>query len=229
MIAWLGVALAGVVGDGAAAFEEGDLDRAIAAWEAAGADGAQRSGVVEYDLGVAYWRKGDLPRSIARLRAAERLRPRDGHVQHNLALARSGLEGVPVPVGPAAVWMQVLAPGEVGLLGLFVTLLGSTVLVAGARSARWRARGAVVLGVGLLLGGLGAWGVAEHGAHPVAVVVDQDAVLRDGASVGAGERFRLSPGAEVRVVRSAGDFLLVEDGRGRRGWAARSAVDVTAP
>lgn len=210
------VACSNALEEGVRAFDAGHLDEAIASWEAAG---PHRSGVVSYDLGVAYYRAGDLPRSVAALRAAARLRPRDENVQHNLALARSGIEGAPTPVGQPA-WSLVLTAGEVGLAGVLVTALGSAILLLG----RGRAGGAAVLTGGLVIGIFGAVSANDQHQHPVGVVVDAEAVLRDAASINSGERLRLPPGTEVRVERRLGDFVLVQDGRGRRGWAPANAV-----
>lgn len=221
----IAAARAGVVADGAAAFESGQLDQAIGAWEAAG---GSPSGVVEYDLGVARYRQGDRPRAIARFRAAARLRPRDGQVQHNLALTRSELPaGLPAPIDAGPGWTQVTTPGELGLLSLLGVAAGSAVLVASRiRRAVSRSLGAGILVVSLAVGAFAARAADHAWSHPVAVVVDQEAVLRDAAALGAGERLRLPAGTEVRVERAYGDFLLIEDGRGRRGWVPRNAVDV---
>lgn len=227
MIALLaGIAHAGIVGDGAAAFEQGQLDDAISAWEQARADGGQPSGIVEYDLGIAYYRKGDLPRAASRFRAAARLRPRDPNVHHNLALVRSGLHGVPEPVGDPG-WMQVVTPGELGLLGVILAGFGSLLVtvgpwvVSGGRQA-----GMVVLATGIVCGVVGARGAQDHALHPVGVVVDEEIVLRDAASIDAGERLRLPVGTEVRVERAWDGFLLIEDGRDRRGWVSSNAIDL---
>jgi hypothetical protein len=48
--------------------------------------------------------------------------------------------------------------------------------------------------------------------------------VRDAAAVDAGERFTLPAGTEVLVERADGAFLLVADGRGRRGWIPANAV-----
>jgi hypothetical protein len=226
ILLFAGLARAGIVGDGAAAFEQGQLDDAIAAWEQARADGAQPSGTVEYDLGIAYYRKGDLPRAAARFRAAARLRPRDSNVHHNLALVRSGIEGVPDPVGDTG-WTRVLTPGELGVLGVLISALGSLLVVVGPwflSSAR--PAGAVVLATGIGCGALGASGARSQAEHPVAVVVDGEVVLRDAAAIDAGERLRLPVGTEVRVVRTWDGFLLVEDSRDRRGWVSRDAIEL---
>ncbi|MEQ1507968.1 MAG: hypothetical protein ABMB14_37415, partial [Myxococcota bacterium] len=52
----------------------------------------------------------------------------------------------------------------------------------------------------------------------------QEIVLRDAPNVNAGERLRLPPGTEIRVVRRSGGFLLIEDGRARRGWVPSNGV-----
>jgi hypothetical protein len=215
------IAAAGPVADGAAAFDEGRLDEAIAAWEAPADQGWALSGVAHYDIGIAWYRKGDMPRAVARFRGAARLRPRDPYVHHNLALARAGLVSAPEPVGGDA-WRRVVTPGELGLLGILLAGLGSLGMVL----RRTRAASAAVWATGIGVGGIAVAGAWEAALHPVAVVVDAEAVLRDAASVEGGERFRLPPGAEVRVERSLDEFLLVEDARERRGWVARNAVEL---
>ena len=218
LLVWLaGAAAAGSIADGAAAFDAGRLDEAIAAWH--GEEGATLSGVAQYDLGVAYYRKGDLPRAVAHFRGAARLRPRDPWVHHNLALARAGLTNLPDPVGGDG-WGRVATPGELGLLGVFVTAIGSFLMLC----SRVRPAGTAVWLVGLGTGGVAAAGARWDAHHPVAVVVDAEAVLRDAATVSGGERLRLPPGAEVRVQQAYDDFLLVEDARARRGWVPRNAV-----
>ncbi|MBX2798806.1 MAG: tetratricopeptide repeat protein [Myxococcales bacterium] len=228
LLLWVGLALAGPVSEGAAALEEGRLDDAIAAWSQVAEDGGAPSGRVSYNLGTAWYRKGDWPRAVAHLRAAARLRPRDGAVQHNLALARAELGSVPPATSLPAAWMSVLTPGELGGIGLIFTALGSLLVVIGRSDPRLTRR---LLGLAVMIGGFVLGGIAVAGgraqiAHPLAVVVDGEAVLRDSASVNAAERFRLDPGAEVAIEKRYSGFLLVRDGHGRRGWVSSSAVEV---
>ena len=227
LLLWfVGLVLAGPVEDGAAAYEGGQLDDAIAHWEAA-SEGGRASGAVEYNLGTAWLRKGDAPRAIVRLRAAARLRPRDGSVHHNLALARSMLGPTPPAVGLPSPWMSVVTPGELGLLGVLMAALGSLFVVLHelGRGGPGRLAGGALLALGVVVG-MTAWsGSRALAAHPVAVVVGSEAVLRDSASVNAGERFRLPPGAEVRVERVLRGFMLVQDGHERRGWLAEGASE----
>lgn len=218
---------AGGVAEGVEAYDAGQLDAAVEAWDAPRSEGRGTSAVAAYNIGTAYLRKGDAPRSIVHLRAAARLRPRDGDIQHNLAVARAMLGAVPPAVGLPDTWMSVVTPGELGLLGLLLAALGS-VAIGAHRVGRGPGRGT---GAALLLGGLVVGGAAVRGAtllqqHPVAVVTEPEAVLRDGPAVDAGEHHRLPAGSEVRVERSYQGFYLIEDSRGRRGWLAAGAADL---
>ncbi len=230
MIVWLltAAAVAGSVAEGAEAFDAGRLDEAIQIWD----DGAAErpSGTILFDLGNAWYRKGDLPRAIAHYRAAQQRRPRDGDVHHNLALARSELGPVPPPVLSLRVWMSVLTVTELALIGALITALGSLLMVR-SRFGRGRSAARLVGGVvawllGLLLVGVAVAGTFAVRAQPVAVIVEGETLVRDAASVAASERHRLKAGTEVRVQRGYGGFLLVEDSMGRRGWIAEGTAVV---
>jgi len=218
-----------VVAEGTTAFSDGRLEEAVQIWSAA-TSADEPSGVLAYDLGTAWYRKGDPARAIGWLRAAARLRPRDGNVHHNLSLARADLgAGIPEPVGPPAAWMAIVTPGEIGLLGILVTVVGSALLVA---TRRWggfvagRPLGLAALAIGLCSGGAGVWGAATSASHPAAVVLVDGVAARDGPAIDAGVLFTLPAGTEVRVERSEGPFLLFQDGRARRGWIPRDAAHV---
>lgn len=227
MIPWVSVALAGVVSDGALAYDEGRLEEAATIW--ASGVSRQASGVLLYDLGTVWYRRGDPARAVAYLRGALALRPRDGAVHHNLALARSELGILPPPVDAPVSWSLVVTPGELGMAGVVLTALGSLALAVGVRREGWTLPGTVALVVGLGASGVAGWGAMELWQHPVAVVVDQATSLRDAASADGRARADLPVGTEVRVERRYGGFLLVEDGRGRRGWVADGAVQLPHP
>jgi hypothetical protein len=221
---WATLAFGGPVGEGAQAYADGDLEQAVSVWD--DAMGGVPSGALLYNLGTAWYRRGDPARSVAYLRGALALRPRDGSVHHNLALARSELGSVPAPVDPPVAWSLVVTPGELGLLGVLVTGLGSLLVVVGVRREGLTMPGVAALGVGLTMGAAATWGGLQQQWHPIGVVVDQPIALRDAASLQGRARTELPVGTEVRVDRHYGGFLLVEDGRGKRGWVPDGALVV---
>ena len=223
---WLCVALAATPDEAVDLLEQGQATEAVDVFEAAATEvstAGVASGALHYNLGTAYLAAGDTPRAVAHLRAARVAYPRTGDVSHNLALARSALDGVPEPTEDAPSWTGLVTPVELGLLGLLGLLLGT---VGGARAVQRREPSLgffFVWLLGLTVGGAAVWGHMTQHDLPVLVVVDQEAVVRDVAAVTGLEKHRLPPGSEVRVERRLGAFVLVQDGRGRRGWVPADA------
>ena len=216
-------AAAGPLDDGAADWADGDIEAALADWQPS-ADGGWGSGQIKFDVGNAFYRRGDLPRAIAYWRAAGVYRPRTSGVAHNLALARSELTGVPTPVGAPAIWMRIVTPGELGLLGLALAAFGSGLLVTRRRrkASRWPGILSSLGGTAVTL--VAVWGWWAQADAPLAVVVDTPAVARSTPDAGAESRMTLESGAEVAVVQAMRGFLLVETGEAERGWIPEGSV-----
>lgn len=216
-------AFGGPVSDGAEAWEGGDIEAAIQAWQPS-VDAGWGSGRVKFNLGNAYYRRGDMPRAIAYYRAAAVYRPRSPGVSHNLALARSELDGVPDPAAGGSLWMRILTPGELGILGLLLAALASGGLVLQRRQQGNRL-GFAALGIlGAVLATLASFGWWSQASRPLAVVVDAPAIARVIPNPGADPKHTFDPGSELAVLRVQGDFLLVESGEGERGWVPDGAV-----
>ena len=226
LLAGCGTAL----GEGSSAVSSGDLPRATIILNDV-AKGGQASGAVWFDLGTVWYLRGDLPRAVHCWRQAARLRPRDADVQHDLALARSRLPGTPPPVVESLA-SRVATPGELGVVGAALAAIGSLLAL------RWRrypnsdvnvrlAAGFWVVGLGV--GALGTFADFDSRNHPVAVVIDNEIRVRAMPEPEASERFRLPPGSEVAVEQESGDWVLVRDGRERRGWVTALSLAITGP
>jgi len=219
----LALALAGPVEDGAAAWEAGELDQAIATWEAA-LDEGRGSAILHTNLGVAHYRRGALPQAIAHWRMARVLAPRDPDPGHDLAVARAELEAPPPPADPVPPWLKVATVGEYGVLGTVLLLLASIGAWAG-RLRGWSPWPWVpVAALGVLLGVASVEGARQLRAHPAAVVLDAGIALRAEPDPAAPAVRRLPPGTELRVERRLADFVLVATGDGERGWVPEAAL-----
>lgn len=219
------LALAGPVEEGAAAWEQGDMDGAIAAWEGA-LDEGRGSVTLHTNLGVAWYRKGDLPRAIAHWRMARILGPRDPDPAHDIAVARAELEGPPRPANPVPAWLVIATVGEYGVLGTVLLLLASVGAWVG-RLRRWPVWPWLVVGLlGAVFGVASVEGARRLRDQPVAVVLDEGVGLRADPDATAPAARRLPPGTELAVQRRRPDFLLVATGDGERGWVPSAAVAV---
>lgn len=221
---WLVGTAEASVGEGYAAWAEGDVEAAITAWQRDDAP----SGVRAYDLGTALLTAGRPVEALPPLLLAARVRPRDGDVFHNLSLARAAVvvaagEAVTVPPPPPLepAIARVITSGELGALSLGASAAASVV------TALRRHVGGAVVAAALLLAVLLAAGTAyawrEVQAHPAAVLQVAAPVRAAPDPLSPGER-ELPPGTEVRWLRGWGSFVLVEDGKGRQGWVARDAL-----
>lgn len=229
MIALLlcGLALGGPVAEGAAAWDRGAAQEALGTWTAALEQG-DPSGVLLYDLGVASYRLGEMPRAVGYWRAASRLRPRDPRLVHNLARARNEVEGAPPPVGWQRRWMALVTPGELGLAGLLLLAVALGGLAwrrrQGARGRAW-----IAFALAAMVPTAIAWSGARAVVRQPVVVVLEDTAVRDAATAEAEIGFHLAPGAEVRIEQGLGPFVLVRTGDDRRGWIPRRTVFHVGP
>lgn len=194
---------------------------------------------IEYDLGNAYYRLGDLGLAVLHYLRAQRLAPRDAMIAANLSYVRGRVEPAIESTGESkllrrlAFWHHTLSLQErfqvavlasvVGWFGMFVWLRG-----------RWRPvliASLVAIVLAVAVGGSAAWQLREDAREPVAVVVDGEHVLR----LGRGEAYDpalsepLGPGVEVRVIERRGDWVRVRLADGKTGWLPGRAVQPVVP
>lgn len=220
---WLAGCGSGDLSAGMSAFEAGEHAAAAEAWIAAG--GEQPSADLAYDVATARWHAGEKARALAWWRYARARAPRDGDIQHGLALARADLPGTPDPV-PNLPVLEVLSADE---LAVIAALLLASAVVGGARWLRGGPSTPFLVHAALAAASAGvAVQALDEAAQPVAVVVEGDASVREVPEPASTVRFQLAPGSEVRVSRLRGAWALIEDGKGRRGWTPRSTLEIPA-
>lgn len=220
----LSLARADVVAEGAAILESGDVDGAIAVLEK-GLDEPDPGVALYYNLGCAWYRKGDAVQALGWWRRARQLSPWDSDLAHNVALARTDLppgQGRPAPVSERRAWRELMTPGPIAAMGLLSAAAGTGALGV----ARWqglsRWPGALLWLAGLIVTALAVDGVLQE--RPIGVVVLEVARLRDAPGSVSQELGMIPQGTEVRVDERRQDWLMVVTGDGRAGWVPDRSV-----
>jgi tetratricopeptide (TPR) repeat protein len=195
---------------------------------------------VFYDLGLAYAHLGRHGRAVAAFERALRGRPGDAGALAGLEASRTALgrrraerQGEAVvdagtPFGESlfgSVSEDVLAASVLVLMALFFGLLTSLSFATAERTRL--AIGVITPLVGISLTILGFGLLARTGAFdpgPAAIVVHEDASLREGPSAAATERHRALEGERAYVLGSEAGFAHVVLGGGREGWVSEGEI-----
>lgn len=225
--------------EGNEAFFRADYASAARSYEAleeAGVDDAD----VHYNLGVTYARLGAYGRAIVELERALRLRPSDDRARAALDASRSIVgrrhaerEGEAVVEAGAPFGEALFAGLSESALALVVALFdlvffGVLAALFFVRGERMRIALGVVgplafVGLALTGGGLASRrGVFSDG--PAAIVVEDDAALREGPREDATVRTRALEGERAEVIARDGAWARVRLGGGREGWVGTDDV-----
>lgn len=193
---------------------------------------------VYYDLGLAYAHLGQHGRAVAAFERALRARPGDDGALAGLEASRAVLgrrraerEGEAVvdagtTLGESlfvSVSEDVLAVAVLALTALFFGLLHGLAVVSRERERLRLGLGVAtpLVGIALTVAGLGL--AARAGAFdpgPPAIVVVEDAAVREGPSAAATERHEALEGERAYILDTEPGFAHVILGGGREGWVA---------
>jgi len=190
---------------------------------------------VEYNLGNAYFRLGELGRAILHYERARRLRPVDPDIRANLELARSRRIDRVEPQEAAAVvhWTRALqerlGPDRQALafLALLWVIAGLTTW-ASIRSSGWSpwvgwALAALVLAAALTaLSWLVTWHRLE--GERIAVVLDASVEVLAGPGENNASLFTVHEGLTLTVRSERPDWVQVSLPNGLNGWIPRAAL-----
>ncbi len=218
-------------------YQEGAFTDAVEAYEAV-RQGGFTSAALEYNLGNAYYKAGDLARSILHWERALALDPGDEDALANLALARTLTvdEIEPLP----EFWLVSVLRWWVDLLprGALITLVGGGwILLTGGVAARLvsptqlgsrvgRASAVaggllvVVLGINLVVRESGL-GRAERGI----VMIESVPVRSAPAAEDDLTLFQVHEGTRVRIDQQAGQWVEVVLDDGKVGWLPLEAIE----
>lgn len=198
-------------------------------------DAETRNAALDYNLGNACFRLGELGRAILHYRRAERLDPADTALQANLRYARNRVEPYIEPTGGQRLihrlmfWANRTSIQQRFWLASIASLAGWLGLTL---RLRWRSRPLLVLACLAIVLGLAnaasvGWQLHDESHRPPAVVLGGEHLLRLGAGEGYDSALTqpLGPGVELRVLSRRGEWLQVELRDAKTGWLPASAVE----
>lgn len=227
-----------IIARGNQAYQEGDYESAIEAYDAVRQNGFSSAGL-EYNLGNAWFKAGSLGRSILHWERARRLAPADDDVLANLELARSltvdDVEPLPTFWLTTAVtrWVDLLPRATLRIVVLlsWLAVTGGVVvrLLAGgdalASAGRWTFR----IGLGALVVFGSTFFVRELGVlEPERAIVMVEAVPVRSAPAEEDDLtlFQIHEGTRVRIDERTGAWAEVVLDDGKVGWIPIDAVEV---
>lgn len=213
---------------GNAAYLAGDWEKAAAAY-----DQLDRQGVVSpdlyYNMGVAYFRLGNLGRAVWAFERAVQLEPKDEDARFNLVQVRKLLsrrttdkiEGAERD----AFWIRVVSsmtPSTQTWLFVIFYLLTFWFLfwrlrVSKESRAPWDAAAALT-GVAAVLAGVLLLGRAALDRIPFGIVLAEEVAVKEGADANYRTNFQIHAGLRVRLLEQDGSWMRVRLANGLEGW-----------
>jgi tetratricopeptide (TPR) repeat protein len=209
-------------------YEQGKFRDAISAYQKIIQTG-RVSPALYFNLGNAFFKSGEVGRAVAAYRQAERMDPRDPDLRANLQFVRSQIPGPTLSPGRWERWLGRLTLNEWAVLAAIALWSWLLLLALGQLWPAWRQSlrtFQLIGGIGTVaLGGcLGATLLA--GSAQTAIVITDDAAVRNGPLDEAPAAFTVHDGAELTVLDHKNDWWQVSAGDRRIGWLKRDQVVV---
>jgi len=186
---------------------------------------------VNYNLGNAYFKTGNLPEAVLHYRKAWYAAPRDADIQTNLKFTLNAA-GAAYP-SPSIMdhFFSPLSKSEWGkiALGAYVSIFIFLVLAQLIRPARSLLRKISLLPLLLLFVAAGGWFYwHQYTTHPEAVIVTTDATTRYTPVDGSTAHFRIPFAAIVRIQRANNEWVRVEYNH-EVDWLKRKHIKTILP
>lgn len=212
------------------AYAQGQYREAVASYRSV-LDAGYASVALHHNLGNAYYRLDDVGRAIWQYERAQRLRPGDPRLAHNLDRVRERVSGPGAASPPADGWAQLVGGWPVAWLfggGWLLLVGGLAVAVLRTRPDAplpWThptVAGPVV--AGLLVASLALTGAYAQTQHVRGVVLVDRVALRVAPDSTAAVDTTLHAGASVAVQRRNDGWADVRLAPNLRGWLPADAL-----
>jgi tetratricopeptide (TPR) repeat protein len=222
--------------EGDAAYRAGQFERAIDIYQRV-ITGGYISGPLLYNMGNAWYKRGDLGRAILYYQRAKRMMPHNRDVRYNLDLARSRtvdrIEQPPrLPIWDLVDTVRDLISRELGARLAWIFTLAAALAFAALLNVPAALRKgfriltltlSVLTLVSLLLIGLRV--AADHGPPEAVILVDKVS-LHSAPDPTSLEVFSLHTGTTVTIVKQLESWWEVRLADGRQGWMPGRAGEI---
>ncbi|MDG1892237.1 MAG: tetratricopeptide repeat protein [Verrucomicrobiota bacterium] len=209
-------------------YEQGRYESSLESYQALLEKGMETP-AVHFNLGNAWFRKGNTGMSIYHYLIAQTLAPMDPDIQANLKFARTS-QGLPRDgiVSPLFQWLRVISLDgwafiTLGSLWAFCILKATTQLVPRLENSTvlWRRLTGWAALAGILLFLAISWSFESH--HP-GVVILENASLHSSPFADSKVMDSLKSGEEVLLLAEKNQWHQIRRGNGELGWLASSEL-----
>ena len=217
----------------AQAYKDGRFDEAIRLDEKIIA-GNLESAAMYYNLGNAYLKNKSLGKAIVNYLRSEKMTPRDADVRANLSFARSNVENYQPFSSPSALKsalsLKQVSEEELKWIALFAFITGGTFflvgLYKGVRTKRIILWTTLISFIWMYCLVVIMMRTPFESGHAV-VITGADAKYEP--SQDATTYFKLSQGAEVRLLRRENGWGKIERPDGKAAWVSVDAIEKVFP
>jgi tetratricopeptide repeat protein len=188
----------------------------------------QWSAPLFYDLGNAYFRTGDLGRSILNYERALALDPQHPESAANLALAREEARSLELQRGRFDVLLRRITPDQVTIVAavaFWIAVIGLTATLLLRRRSTMSMLATVVALIVTVLSVFLVYQL-ESTRKTLAIITGPDVQARLATADNAGTVLHLPPGSEVQMLSQRGDWVYASLPNNMRGWIPAASVEL---
>ena len=211
-------------------YAQGHFKEAISGYEAL-VRGGQWSANLFYDLGNAYFRTGDLGHAILNYERALALEPHHPEATANLQIVRDEARALELQQSWPERYLQFASVNQFSIAAAIAFWLAAFAIVTLIFARRRSATLIAMLIFCLLVCAVSMYGVyaLEGGSkgYGLAIVTGKDVQARLATADTANSVLALTPGSEIKILSTRGDWIYAALPNGLRGWIpAKNAEQV---
>ena len=218
-------------------YADKSYDKAIEQYTKILASG-KHSRAVYNNLGSAYYKQGDIPKSILYYEKGLKQNPFDDSLLHNLSLSKEQLDSdiVQIPefiFTKAWKFMHTRLSSNSWFVLCFLCLLGAVYgfkiwLLHSTRSTKKRGflSGVTLLAVSILLFSLSLSQASFQNTHNTAIIIPEPIVLKSAPEEANEPIMTLEPGTKILLLDQIGSYYKVRLDNGQLGWVANGSFEL---